>query len=207
MPSANVAAPRTLAKNTADAPPSVPSAPINVCVARMADAPKAPSNPPDTIIRSLSIPLASDRRPPVDSARRFLDLGWTPALVEEGLERAVKPQDHEPAFAGQCLNPIAVLHAIGLLRAEIDRGRAVFIRLRRGARKALTPGPRKALRGLWHRTGLVVVERERPELRRGDVRRQRHLVGLGAVERIAAGIQNAEQILRADIGQPHDHRP
>ena len=35
--------------------------------------------------------------------------------------------------------------------------------------------------------------------------RQRHLVGLAAVEAFFVGIHEAHEILRADAGQPHDH--
>src|SRR5206468_4361191 len=130
--------------------------------------------------------------PSCPSTGDLLDRSRFPALVEEGLERAVEPKDGEPAFAGQGQDEVAVLHAVGLFRPEIDGGRAVGVRLSGRAREALAAGPWETLRGLQHRAGLVVVERERPELRRRDVRRQRHLVGLDAVEGLAARIENSE---------------
>src|SRR3990170_5546808 len=83
MPSARVAAPRTLAKNTADVPASVPSAPINVCVARMADAPNSASKAPDTIIsnRSMSSPPRS-----IQASRLSLDAAEA-EMAGRGIDR------------------------------------------------------------------------------------------------------------------------
>src|SRR4029079_14645905 len=94
------------------------------------------------------------------------DLAWPPRLREEGFERAVEPQDGEPAPAGYRLDPIAVGDTVGLAPTEIDRRRPVGVWRRRGTGEALAAGACEALLGLKHRARLVVVEGERPELRR-----------------------------------------
>ena len=85
-------------------------------------------------------------------------------------------------FLGIGLDPVAPLDARRLGRAEVDRRGAVGARLGGGRRIALAARARIALRRVEHRARLVVVERERPEVRLRNVLRQRHLVGLGAVE-------------------------
>ena len=62
-----------------------------------------------------------------------LDLARPPGLVEERRQRAVEPQDREPALARVGLDPVAALDALGLRRAEVDRRRAVRGRRRRPA--------------------------------------------------------------------------
>ena len=50
-----------------------------------------------------------------------LDLADAPGFVEEGRQRAVKPQDGEPAFARHRLDPVATRYALGLFGREPDR--------------------------------------------------------------------------------------
>ena len=57
----------------------------------------------------------------------------SPFLREERFERAVEAQDREPALFRIGLNPVAPLDPRGLGRAEVDRRRAVGVRLRRRA--------------------------------------------------------------------------
>ena len=90
----------------------------------------------------------------------------------------------------------------GLNQTVVEPSSAAVGR-RRGI--ALAAGARVLLRRLQHRAGLVVVEREGPERLGRDVLGQRHLVGLGAVEGVAVGIEEGHQILRADAGDVHDH--
>ena len=66
----------------------------------------------------------------VGSAHAF-DLARAPGLGEEGLQRAVEPQDGEPALLRIGLDPVAAPDALGLFRREPDRGRAVLGGLRR----------------------------------------------------------------------------
>src|SRR5664279_2573342 len=56
---------------------------------------------------------------------RGFDFAWSPSLVEEGLERAVKPQDDEPAFVGVGLDPVAGSDVGGLGGREVHDGGAV----------------------------------------------------------------------------------
>ncbi len=57
-----------------------------------------------------------------------LNIAWFPGLIEPRLERSVKSQDHEPAFAGNRLDPVA-FRALGSLGAEPDIDRAVAVDL------------------------------------------------------------------------------
>lgn len=64
----------------------------------------------------------------------------------------------------------------------------------------------KLLIGLKHKTPLVVAQREGPELLGGHVRRQMHLVGLAAIERVARGVDVSNRVLRALAHHSGDHR-
>src|SRR5688572_2070031 len=61
-----------------------------------------------------------------------LDLAWSPALVEEGLQRAVEPQDDEPALFRVGLDPVARGDAVGLAGRDVHDGGAVRLGLRGG---------------------------------------------------------------------------
>ncbi|MNP33449.1 hypothetical protein D3C76_1266900 [compost metagenome] len=52
---------------------------------------------------------------------------------------------------------------------------------------------------------MVVVERQRPEIRLRNPLGQRYFVGLGAVEVILVGIDRSEKVLRADPCHTHGH--
>src|SRR5262249_20645780 len=118
---------------------------------------------------TLSTPIGRSMAHPVRSLDEF-NFARPPALVEERLERTVEAQDREPAFAGGRLDPVAPLDAGRQRRAEVDRRRAVRVRLGRRGRIRLAAGARVALPGVEHRARLVVVDRERPERPRGNVR-------------------------------------
>src|SRR5512143_199730 len=85
----------------------------------------AANGAPTTINASRPISL----RGRASLASDFLDLARLAALVEEGLQRTVKPQDREPALPRQRLDEISILHAVRLLGTEIDGCRAVGTRL------------------------------------------------------------------------------
>lgn len=56
-----------------------------------------------------------------------LDLSGPPYLVEKRFQRAVKPQDREPAFARHSLAPVR-LFALGHLRTEVEIDRTIGVR-------------------------------------------------------------------------------
>ena len=58
---------------------------------------------------------------------------------------------------------------------------------------------------LQHGARLVVIEDDRPELPARDVRWERDLVGLGAIEILALGIHERAKVLRTDVRQTHAH--
>ena len=63
-----------------------------------------------------------------------LDLARPPLLREERFERAVEAQDREPALArDRSESSCRACTPVGLVRAEVDRRRAVGVRLRRRA--------------------------------------------------------------------------
>ena len=134
-----------------------------------------------------------------------LDLTRPPFLREEGFKRAVEAQDGEPTLARHRLDPVAAFHALRLFGAEVDGRGAIGTRHGGGRRIALAAGARIALRRVEHRSGLVVIDGERPERFGRDVLRKRALVGLAAVEGIHVRVEEAHQILRADLGNAHDH--
>ena len=73
--------------------------------------------------------VASRSTPAAFALPDQFDLARPPGLVEERLQRAVEAQEREPALAGHRLDPVAVLRVGWLGRAEIDRRRAVRVRL------------------------------------------------------------------------------
>src|SRR5262249_14735115 len=105
-----------------------------------------------------------------------LDIVELPRLVEICLLRPVEPEVREPAFSRNGLDP--VLRLRGLCRAEVEIDRPLRIGFevlpRRRVGCALIGDDRSA-RG-------VVVERDRPELDDGRIRRHPHAIGLAAVE-------------------------
>src|SRR5262249_36308743 len=104
------------------------------------------------------------------SARELIHLlkfAWLPRFVEEGLLRTVQPQDHAPAFAGPRLHPVDFL-AGRSLGAKIHIHRRVGID---DDALFLAANTWKLFVSLEHRTGLGVVENERPEILGRNVRR------------------------------------
>src|SRR5208283_2238716 len=116
------------------------------------------------------------------------DLAQPPLLGEERLQRAVEAEERIPTLGRIGLNPVALAHAGRLGRSKIDSGGAVGAGHRRRPWIALAAGARISLRGLQHGAGLVVVKGERPKFGGWDMRRERDLVGLAAVEILAPGI-------------------
>lgn len=146
-------------------------------------------------------PRSSRVRPTARRSARAdrLDLTRTPCLGEEGLQRVVQPQDHEPALAGHRLDPVAPLYPVGLLRSEVDGGRSVGVRLRGRRRVTLAAGPRIALRRVEHRARHGVVQRQRPEVRFRNALRQRQSVcstGVSAETLAACAASGAGQLPR-----------
>jgi len=124
-----------------------------------------------------------------------LDFAKAPFFREEGYKRAIEAQDCEPTLAGHGLYPVAALNAVRLGRAEPDCRGAVRIGFGGWRRIVLASGTRVELWRLEHRSRLIVVDRERPERRRRNMRRQCHLIGLGSVEAVLVRIQKTHQIL------------
>src|SRR5665811_1254138 len=118
---------------------------------------------------SASLPPTQSRQAGLSARPRWkllihrLDLAKPPALVEEGRERAVEAQDREPSLFRIGLDLVAALHAVGLLRTEIEGRCTIGIRFGRRRGIALAAGPRVFLRSLQHRAHLVVIEGEGPE--------------------------------------------
>src|SRR5271170_3645634 len=123
-----------------------------------------------------------------------LDLARPPLFCEERLQRAVKAEQRVPTLGRIGLNPVALVHAGPPGRSKIDSGRAVGFGLRRRPWIALAADAWISLRGLQHGTGLVVVKGERPKFGGWNVRRERDLVGLGAVEILAPGIHECAEV-------------
>src|SRR5690606_23970767 len=100
---------------------------------------------------------------------KLLEITGFPGLVEPGLERAVKPQEHEVALAGHGLDPVVVL-SLGSRRSEVHRIGTVVVglQLRVRAVDAGTPLVR-----FEKRPRLPVVDSEGPEVVGRDRRRKR----------------------------------
>ncbi len=121
-----------------------------------------------------------------------LNLARTPGLVEPRIERAVEAQDHEPAFAGNRLHPVAFFSCRSF-RAKINIYRAIDVDLKI---LVLAAHAGELLVGLDHRAGLVVINNGRPEVLHRDMRWQMQLVVLSAFERITVRVLRTPGILR-----------
>src|SRR5713226_7945778 len=97
------------------------------------------------------------------------DLARPPRFGEERFERAVEAQDRKKSFPGHGLDPVASFDPCRLGRTEVDRRGAVSIRFGGGRREALAASTRIALWCVEHRARLVIVKRERPEVRLRNV--------------------------------------
>src|SRR3954447_5029762 len=84
------------------------------------------------------------------SSLHHLDLARPPLLGEERFERAVEPQEQEPAFLRISLDPVAALDSLWLLGAEVHRRGAVLVRLGGGRGVVLAAGARVALWRVEH---------------------------------------------------------
>src|SRR5580658_3068194 len=129
---------------------------------------------------------------PARSVHQF-ELARFPSLVEPRLQWAIETNEDVPAFAGNGLHPVGFMsRRRGWAEPDIDRGVGIddeaFL---------LTADAGELLVGLEHRTGLVVVGNEGPEVLGGDVGRQVDFVGLAAVERVALRIGDGGSVLRA----------
>src|SRR5580658_1431777 len=103
---------------------------------------------------------------------RQLKLAGLPRLVEPRLQRTVEAQQNIPAFAGYGLHPVGFV-ASWRCRSEINVYGGIGID---DDGFIFTADARKLLVGLQHRTSLVVVNDERPEVFRRNVGRQMNLV-------------------------------
>src|SRR5262245_52299357 len=91
-----------------------------------------------------------------------------PGLLEPGLQRPVEAQKDTVALARRGLDPVPFI-AGRRFRSKPDGDTTVGVLLDR--RKGAVD-PRQFLVGREERTGLVVVDREGPEILNGDGRRQ-----------------------------------
>src|SRR5450631_4109353 len=104
---------------------------------------------------------------------RLFELADPPGLVEPRLQGAIETEQRVPALSGYGLRPVGCIHPLRKARAEPDVDRTVRV-----GRDSLSGAvdAREALVGLQHRTRLVVVQRERPEVLHWHVGRQAELV-------------------------------
>ena len=124
-----------------------------------------------------------------------------PGLVVEGLKRAIQAKDGVPPLAGVGLDPVILL-TVGCLRTEIHVVGTIGVLLQSFL---VAVDARETLVGLQHAAGLVVAEREGPEVLGGNVRRQVDLVGLAAVEGIAVLVQISDGVLGSLAHVLHGH--
>ena len=92
--------------------------------------------------------------------------------------------------------PGMVLHPIRFVtgrsrRTEIDVYRGIGI----GNGPFLAADCGESLIGLEHRTSLVVVNHNRPEILRGNTRRQMEFVGLAAIQRLFVSVHERGGVL------------
>lgn len=130
------------------------------------------------------LPLADD------GSVKLLKITRFPSFVEPGFERPIEPQEHEVALAGHSLDPVVVL-SLGRRRSEVDRIGTVVVgfHLRVCAVNAGTP-----LVCFEKRPRLPVVDSEGSEVVRWDRRRQRHCIGVAAVEVVPLRIADGARI-------------
>ena len=105
------------------------------------DRPRASRHRPDDRSDSAQTPAKNAGRargflrgrcPSGQALAHQLKLAGPPGLVEEGLQRAVEPQDDEPASLGVGLDPVARGDAVGPGGRAVDDGGAVGFGLRGG---------------------------------------------------------------------------
>jgi hypothetical protein len=116
------------------------------------------------------------------------DFAGTPGFFDPGLERAIDPQDGEPALSRQGFKPI-VLIAFGGFRSEVDIIGTIVVLL--NALGLATDG-RELLAGLQHGARLAVIVRDCPKIFGGNICRNMQLVGLGPVERLLFRIHEGD---------------
>src|SRR6516225_7923584 len=129
----------------------------------------------------------------------FGDVRQLPRLVEVGLGRAVEPEVGEPAPVRDRLDPVAFGFAGRRRRAEIEVGRAVGIDDDVIARR-----PVGVATGVNKTARLVVVDRERPELRDRRVLRHMQRVALVPLQPLPDCVLRGFEIdLTGADGAPH----
>src|SRR5580700_902995 len=129
----------------------------------------------------------------MDVSLNQFELTGLPCLVEPRLQWAVKAQKDVPTFVWNGLNPVGFA-AFGRGWAKPNIYRAVGVD---DNALCLAADAGELFIGLQHRAGLIVIDNERPEILRWDVRRQVNLVGLAAVQRLAFGVHERGSVLRA----------
>src|SRR6516162_8722098 len=129
----------------------------------------------------------------------FGDVRQLPGFVEVGLGRTVEPEVSEPASVRYRLDPVVFGFAGRRRRAEIEIGRAVGIDDDIVARR-----PVGVATGVNETARLVVVDRERPELRDRRVLRHMQRVALVPLQPLPGGVLRGFEIdLTGADGAPH----
>src|SRR5262245_55978295 len=102
--------------------------------------------------------------PPPLSLWLHFEVARPPGLIEPGLQRPIEPQNNSVALAWYRLHPAAFMTGRGF-RSEPDRGATIRILLDARMHAVETC---RLLIGRKQRAGLVVVNRQGPEVLRGD---------------------------------------
>ena len=157
---------------------------------------------------------ACGRRPVPPGGRRIAycepallhldDVVGLPGLIEKGFERSVESEEREPAFAGRRLDPVLGVVSASRRRVgpEVDVDGTIDIRDRSG----VAAHRRERLATAQDRAAVGVVGDDRPEVLRGDVRRDVQTIALAAVEESAGRVARRPQVLRAGSHMLLDHR-
>src|SRR5215470_10425202 len=123
------------------------------------------------------------------------DVARLPALVDRGFRRRVEPKNREVSLAGGGGQPVTLL-ALGRLRTQVEVGAAVSVLdglvTRAERRERLAVGETGGVLGL--------VERQRPEVGRGDVGGKSQAIAHTARQGCPRTVGEGDHVLRALAG-------
>ena len=119
------------------------------------------------------------------------ELPGLPGLIKPRLQRAIEAEEYVPTFTRNGLHPVALM-TFWRGGPEPNIHRRVGIH---DNSLFLAPDAGELLIGLQHRTGLIVVDDERPEVLRRNIGGQVNLIGFAAIQWLAFGVDERGGVL------------
>src|ERR1700722_6729453 len=130
-----------------------------------------------------------------------LELAGLPGLIKPRLQGTIQPQEDIPTLAWNGLYPVGLM-SLRRGGAEPDMYRCVRVH---DHVSFLAANAGELFVGLKHRSGLIVIDDERPEVLGWNIGRQVNPIGFAAIQWLAFGIDERSSVLRSNPDHLQGH--